>query len=412
MNKFSINKNIIVEKEIDNPFCKKFFSRNKLNKCVMFLLDNEKRGQIVCPYSYLCAKSVDTIYCGFIVDGCVDIKKIKGHTKFSGGKKIERYTKEEYNIIWEIAHLQDCCSVYSQTAHDLIHFSGQLKSLIDEAFQYSQQDKFISHLIKEYQKYITLIDGYRKKSEDNSRHYNNLNDKTIQSTHEFFCKKIENYSNLISSIYDVSSRISTLIGDIQADEQYKGKYNLISLISMQSLFDYRIKYHEMTMGEFFDSNKADESEIYNYNWHRIAKKLTNMLYYQAKAKHARFVFDGTTRSCFLSKESVYLALYILLENSIKYSNNDFESLITLRFEDTDNECLLSISNPSEFISEESLMRITEKGFSGENSNKSSSNGIGLYVVKRIFEDNNIKAHYSYKNNSFIASLACLKNKEL
>ena len=167
MNKFSVNKNIIIEKEIENPFCRKFFNKNKLNKCVMFLLNNEKRGQILCPYAYSCAKSVDTIYCGFSVDGCSDIKRIKGHAKFSGAKKIERYSKEEYDLIWDIAHMQDCCSVYSQTAHDLIHFSGQLKSLIDEAFQYSQQDKFINHLIKEYQKYITLIDGYRKKSEEN-----------------------------------------------------------------------------------------------------------------------------------------------------------------------------------------------------------------------------------------------------
>ena len=403
MNKIQLNKHVLTASDTSVKFCRKLIN-SKDERCLGFL-ESKEIGLKRCPYDYACAKSYDTVYCGFYADGYSDLKSVKGHNKNSNSGKVECLSYEDFNVLYQIAILNDYCSIYSQTTHDLIHFTGQLKTLIDESYNYSKNDSFISSLIKEYQKYISLIDTYQKKKLQNHNEFLKLLNPSISDKKIFLERNLEIYKNLIDSVADVSSRISFSIKENSIMETYKDKYVLMSLIAVQSLFDFRIKYHHVTFSELFFGKEAVSLEKVSMDWHKIAKKLTNTLSYLAKSKNLYFRYDGKTFESFVAKENIYLGLYILLENALKYTSSDNENDIYLRFEDTENECVLYIENPSDYISEESMKKITTKGFSGENSKNGNSNGIGLFVAKKIFDDSDVSVAFKYEDGLFSVRLS-------
>ena len=163
----------------------------------------------------------------------------------------------------------------------MIHYSGQLKTLVDETFKYSQQDKKIEKIIREYKKYISSIDTYQKNSVAISNMLKQISQPTIRELFEYWKQKRENYDKLINAISDISLRIENALEDISIND-YRNQYSLLSLISMQSLFDYRIKYHSVALNELMGEKDSESLKPSLFNWHKIAKKLTNILSYQAK----------------------------------------------------------------------------------------------------------------------------------
>lgn len=412
MNKIVYNKDLIIEKEIDVKFCKKFFrDGSQKNKCLDFVLSTDKLGKQKCPYGYACAHGYYTTYCGFLTDDVGDVKLIKRRSKYLKEKNEKMLDGKNHDVLLNIVNNRDYCLIASQTAHDLIHLSGQLKTLIEETnYPMIKSDRLILSLIKEYQRYISSIETYQKNSVSISRKYGDIDLLLIDSENSYWEEKRINYVALINAVSDISSRISVILENVQYEEIYKGQYVFLSLISMQSIFLYRIKYHNITVDEMFGVVNKDAALKHHYNWHKVAKKLANILSYQAKLKNAKFVFDGNTYGNFVAKEDVYLALYILLENSIKYCVPSINGDIELNFNDEDNAFKLSIRNSSNYISENSMKHITEKGFSGENSNNMKSNGIGLFVAKKIFDENNIKICFDFSDSHFIASLTANSTK--
>ena len=411
MNKIVFSKNEIVEKEIDSPFCKKFFKDDlKDNKCKSFLLLSPKTGKLVCPFGYACARGYHTMYCGFLTKEIGNTALIKRRNKYLKTKGLPLIDGESHDLLINIVENRDYCLVASQAAHDFIHLSGQLKTLIDEANkQNAKTDQLLSSIIKEYQKYISSIETYQKSSVAISRKFGNIKLLTIEFENNYWNEKKQSYLNLISAISDISSRIHKLLENVQYEEKYKNQYVFLSLVSMQSIFIYRIKYHNTTVNEMFGGEQEiNKQPLYKYNWHKIAKKLANILSYQGKLKNARFAFDGTTHNYFLSRENVFLALYILFENAIKYCVPDIDGEIVVAFKDNEKYCSLSVSNSSSYISSVSMSHITEKGKSGENSANLGSNGIGLYVVKKIFDENNISVSFNYSDDYFVVDIQAKK----
>ena len=98
----------------------------------------------------------------------------------------------------------------------------------------------------------------------------------------------------------------------------------------------------------------------------------------------------------------------MLENAVKYCFTTIDPVILLSFDDSDSDCLLEIKNASSNISDETLLHITEKGVSRENSKNLSSNGIGLFVAKKIFEENSIQMNYGYSKMYFSIMLSARK----
>ena len=349
MNKITFNKDQIIDKRIDVSFCKKFFKqqdRNE-NKCNCFILSKDKLGKVECPYGYACAHGAYTIYCGFLSEDIGNHRLIRNRNKYLNVKQEKIIPSESYDIIMNIVNNCDYCTIASQTAHDLIHLSGQLKTLIDETNR-TRIDSLVQSIIREYQKYISAIDTYQKNSVSISQRFGNVELLLLDSENKYWEEKKQNYSKLIDAVYDISSRISKLLEDVNYEENYKGQYAVLSLISIQSIFYYRIKYHRITVDEMLGVINYEADVSHYYNWHKVLKKLANILSYQAKLKNAHFTFDGNTYEKFKAKENLFLALYILLENSIKYCVPDLDNTIVIKFFDNNGMCTISIKNSSNF----------------------------------------------------------------
>lgn len=78
----------------------------------------------------------------------------------------------------------------------------------------------------------------------------------------------------------------------------------------------------------------------------------------------------------------------ILVNAVKYSNEKIESFIWLKtsFDNEKNQYYLRISDNGIGVLNSDLPFIFDKGFTGDNTNKKQSTGIGLYLVKKLCDE--------------------------
>nr|WP_315034998.1 HAMP domain-containing sensor histidine kinase [uncultured Chryseobacterium sp.] len=83
---------------------------------------------------------------------------------------------------------------------------------------------------------------------------------------------------------------------------------------------------------------------------------------------------------------LYLALYNIVENGIKYSNG---SPVTIILSEKNNQLTIEIKDRGKGIPEDDLMKITETFYRGKNVDTVKGSGIGLSLSRSIFDHHNI-----------------------
>lgn len=88
------------------------------------------------------------------------------------------------------------------------------------------------------------------------------------------------------------------------------------------------------------------------------------------------------------KKALQFILMQILVNAAKYSNEKIESFIWLKtgLDSIKNCCYLRISDNGIGVLASDIPFIFDKGFTGDNSNRSQSSGIGLYLVKKLCDE--------------------------
>lgn len=88
------------------------------------------------------------------------------------------------------------------------------------------------------------------------------------------------------------------------------------------------------------------------------------------------------------KKTLQFIFTQILVNAVKYSNEEIESFIWLKtgFDSVENRYYLRISDNGIGVLNSDLPFIFDKGFTGDNSNRSQSTGIGLYLVKKLCDE--------------------------
>ena len=102
------------------------------------------------------------------------------------------------------------------------------------------------------------------------------------------------------------------------------------------------------------------------------------------------------------KKILYNVLYNLIDNAVKYHNNDRNDiLIGIGIEDYKNGILILISDNGMGIAKEIQTRIFDMFFRGTDQSKGS--GLGLYLVKKIVTrlQGRIKVNSTPKNGTQI-----------
>lgn len=94
---------------------------------------------------------------------------------------------------------------------------------------------------------------------------------------------------------------------------------------------------------------------------------------------------------------LYLALYNIVENAIKYSGH--HSVEIVLSEEKDRHLLIEVKDQGRGISEDDLQKITETFYRGKNVDNIKGSGIGLSLSKSIFDHH----HIQMKINSVVGS---------
>lgn len=383
-------------------FCKK---RRETCGCRNFICD-AKDGFSKCPFGMTVAKTGVSFVCGF---GCdfgyySDNQVIKRRNDVNvSDSKIPILKKCDGELFLSILDGEIYREISSEAAHEITHFVGDLKTLIEfyNAHDVHLFDE-VDEIVLGYQKYIDASNTFQETKgeridEDWFEHPNKYKEYL-----SIIKRQRERYETFLGAIAENAKNLKNKVDNFYERHYESFKNNkrekIISLLAIQSLFSCRIEYYEQQINSALKGEIKEDKKPKFMNLHKILKKLVCILQQKAQRKRLRFVFDGQTKSTVKVYEDMYLAFYILLENAIKFSLYGSEIIIHLK-DKGHHGGEVSITNPSGYISPESLSRIADLGFSGENAEGKGSHGIGLFVVNRICDHNQCQYSYNYDDET-------------
>lgn len=369
-----------------NPFCLKCLLNNNI-KCRKFyqtIKDEKQGGAFLCPFGFVCYKSKDYKY--FILTSIVcdksDIKKIhyrdKIHKEKSDVKVLSKALFESFDRYNKHCHL---VSIGNNICHDLNNALNYLIVLAE-----SLDDSSDDNIKQIYNQITQSISRIQDDSTFDSFVFGNEYDANSQlQNFRIFSEELEQY-------YKVAE---TKLKNIDPDSD-QNKYCVYAGISLLRTL---LRRNLMMLGDdfnFFGVKKA-------FSLHKMVKKIILLLKYKASNKDVRFPhFIGSPQHRVVGQsDDVFTAIFTLIDNAIKYSCPNDDVFIT--FDENDGSLSLSIANSSNYLSSYDIEHIHDKFYRG--SNKSTKGqGLGLYMVKLICENNNIEYCASYEKGKFIYKL--------
>jgi len=152
------------------------------------------------------------------------------------------------------------------------------------------------------------------------------------------------------------------------------------------------------VNELLLANKTENVVEKKYNFEKIdITELIDISIFdftgEASAKNIEIIFltpDKKKSSVKIDKEKIRVVFQNILENAIKYSNNNGKVFITLKEEN--NFVEVSIKDTGIGISEDGKKKIFEKFYRDPEAQKKEviGSGIGLFTTKKIVEDHSGK----------------------
>lgn len=360
--------------KFDVEFCnRKFYSSSK---CKSFYLNNLKTivEEIkVCPYGYACIFGKSKIISSLIDDKHCNLTILKNRTKYNNkcSKNVTKITilsSEELKQLVLSLKKEDVYNEYRDTFHDLSNNNRYLKDIIEKLE--------LNEKIKNQRKIINLIDN--------------------------LMNIFETHNNKLKECIDIDSKRALYIEEINEIDDIKNMLLKIDYVTSISdlknnlgFIDYRIRYlKRLTEG---NGNLHQDKFLKDLNIHSMITKLR----YSFKATLAKKQQDIKIHSpenllhTFRGHDDVFLGLFILLENSIKYA--PLNSIIDIYINNnTDNEINIEISNISDYIDDINYLKY--RGVVG--SNHKEGNGLGLNIASQIFDASNIEFEFEFKDNKF------------
>lgn len=188
---------------------------------------------------------------------------------------------------------------------------------------------------------------------------------------------------------------------ILSNEPENIKRNEQDLYDFFHLVEYRIRYFK----RLTEINKTKKDlEIKDINLHKILTKLTRMFNHYATNMKIEIKFQSSPNLNYdiKAQDDVYLAIFILLENALKYTDFNDKIYITLGKNTLSNELYITIKNRANEIGVVDANELKEKNKRGLNA--TVGNGLGLYIANEILKKQKIELNLKYIDHYFIAEI--------
>ncbi len=386
-------------------FCKNKLCSNrkdKINKCISFykrIISLNVKGFYTCPYGFdvfVYDSNFDFFVAQLLTEKTDDkhIKKIVDNSK-KVFQQLEHFEREQVILAFEnyntyIEVFNSCI----QLQHDLGNAIQYFYSIVDSAAEAAKKkgiEQVLGELLKGYEKIAADISPLEQISMEPFSFSGKWN--------EVYSSALDQLVKIITDVRHYSNKSGMFRNEF--DCRKNDEHDLFCAINGFKLLD-NILMKDLALISYF--KEKSNKEISNFRPYDIMVKMVNLLQYKADQNDVVFAdFEGRSTNKIKNNNSITVAIFTLLDNAIKYCSTD-NKIIEIKFQDLGTDKVhITISNSSDYLSKEDLQRITEKGYRGTNKTK-KGNGLGLYLVKEIFDESNCSILFDYKDGRFISKL--------
>lgn len=190
-------------------------------------------------------------------------------------------------------------------------------------------------------------------------------------------RNINDYKEYIETwVHEIKTPIASARLILENDEGYINKSVLEEIEKVEGFIEQVLFYaRSSTVERDYIIKKIPLKNIIN----SVIRKNANILI----EKRVKIQLEDIEKKVYCDSKWIEFILQQIISNSVKYMDKD-EKYIKIRCLEKDKNIILKILDNGIGISEKSIEKVFEKGYTGENGRKyNNSTGMGLYLCKKL-----------------------------
>lgn len=190
-------------------------------------------------------------------------------------------------------------------------------------------------------------------------------------------RNINDYKEYIETwVHEIKTPIASARLILENDEGYINKSVLEEIEKVEGFIEQVLFYaRSSTVERDYIIKKIPLKNSIN----SVIRKNTNILI----EKRVKIQLEDIEKKVYCDSKWIEFILQQIISNSVKYMDKD-EKYIKIRCLEKDKNIILKILDNGIGISEKSIEKVFEKGYTGENGRKyNNSTGMGLYLCKKL-----------------------------
>ena len=190
-------------------------------------------------------------------------------------------------------------------------------------------------------------------------------------------RNINDYKEYIETwVHEIKTPIASARLILENDEGYTNKSVLEEIEKVEGFIEQVLFYaRSSTVERDYIIKKIPLKNSIN----SVIRKNANILI----EKRVKIQLEDIEKKVYCDSKWIEFILQQIISNSVKYMDKD-EKYIKIRCLEKDKNIILKILDNGIGISEKSIEKVFEKGYTGENGRKyNNSTGMGLYLCKKL-----------------------------
>jgi signal transduction histidine kinase len=210
---------------------------------------------------------------------------------------------------------------------------------------------------------------------------------------DLFDDTIHEINKIYKQIEGNTSRLKEAFESLRFDDYYLNN-TLKTLEGNVSLLSIRLELHRYLMNpSLTESDQPGRFVIY-----KKVEKIYKCLYEEKAKKSLNIDLKGSNERSFRLKNTIELAIFIIIENAIKYSPEN--ETITINFSENTNGLIVTFKNWAICPTDDEMQKLTERGYRSSiirQKTNINGSGLGLYLLKQLCQSNNVEFNISKGN---------------